>query len=189
MTIVRIAGIAAAAAALAGCPGEREPETQPAEVPVIELGPGVEPTEVEALPLPERVELREVQASGVAAEAVISPIEGATHIALLVRQAPPNATLQAAVHSGPCATPGPQVAGIETVTTDAAGTGRAESTIDTPGHLLFDGQHHIQVHGAAETAGQMVACADIPARAVPRLEPGSPGAEPQPGLEPGSPTG
>jgi len=176
----RSAALAVAALLLAGCPGYDQEERPRADVPVMEVGPtGMTADTPQAMPIPERVPL---EAEGIAAEAVVSPLPGATHVVIDVRQAPPNATLQAALHSGQCAAPGPQVASLGTVTTGVAGTGRGEAHLDIAGHLVFDGQHHIQLHGGATAATAMAACADVPARAVPRLEGGPPPAAGQQGV-------
>jgi hypothetical protein len=178
--ISSILGATAAAALLAACPGYEQEERPVADVPVTEVGPaGMTRDTAQALPMPERVT---VEGEGIAVEAVLSPVNGSTHVVLQVRQAPPNASLQGALHSGRCAAPGEQVAPLGTVATDAAGTGRGEAHLDIPGHLVFDGQHHVQVQGGAPApagAGAMAACGDIPARAVPRLEEGPPQAPAQ----------
>jgi hypothetical protein len=181
-------GTAAVVVTLTACPGERQETAEPAaDVPVVEVGPGMQREEVQALPPPERVAVQEVGASGVAVEAVLSPLVGSTHAVLEVRRAPANASLQGALHQGQCGMPGEQVASLGSVTTDAAGTGRGEAHLDIPAHLIFDGQHHVQVQGAGQA--QMAACGDIPARAIPRLEAAPPPAagEQYPGQPPGTP--
>jgi hypothetical protein len=196
--MLRITGIAVAAGMLAACPGDRDQRTDAADVPAVEVGPGVGQETVQAMPTPERVVM---QGGGVMAEAVISPMQGATHVVLDVHQAPANTTLQAAVHQGQCGTPGAQVASLGPVTTSAAGAGRGEAHLNVPAHLVFDGQHHIQLHGGGAAAAQpgaqpgmqpgagaMTACADIPAREMPRTEAGAPAPAGQqaPGQQPGA---
>jgi len=164
-----VLGASAAAALLAACPGYEQEDRPVADVPVTEVGPtGMPGDTVQALPTPERVA---VEGEGVTVEAVLSPVNGSTHVVLQIRQSPPNASLQGALHAGRCAAPGEEIAPLGAVMTDAAGTGRGEAHLNIPGHLVFDGQHNVRVQ-----VGAMAACGDIPARAVPRLEDGPPEA-------------
>jgi hypothetical protein len=191
---LQLMGVAAVAGMLAACPGDRDDRAEPAtDVPVTEVGPGMQtPADtLQAMPLPERVALQD-QGAGVTAEAVVSPMDGATHVVIEVRQAPANTGLQGSLLTGQCGSPGAQVASLGTVTTDAAGTGRGEAHLNIPGHTVLNGQHHIrltagaqatpaQPAGAAATPGAAGACADLPAREIPHTQPG---AQQQPATRP-----
>jgi hypothetical protein len=204
---LQLMGVAAVAGVLAACPGDRDDRTAPAtDVPVTEVGPGMQTAgdTLHAMPLPERVALQD-QGAGVTAEAVISPLDGATHVVLEVRQAPANTALQGALMTGQCGSPGAQVASLGTVTTDAAGTGRGEAHVNIPGHTVFNGQHHIRLSAGGQAAAPAPpatggtqaaavgtgACADIPAREMhhaPRDAAREPGAVQQPPVTAPPPT-
>jgi hypothetical protein len=160
---LQLMGLAAAASVLVACPGYDQEERPRADVPVMEVGPGAPADTPQAMPLPERVP---IEGRGIQAEAVLSPMQGSTHVVIEVRQGPPNQPLRASLRGGTCAAPGEAVASLGTVTVEELGTGRSEAHIDVPAQQVFEREHHIQLHPGAAEPGQMAACGDLPRRAV-----------------------
>ena len=102
-----------------------------------------------------------VDNSGVTGTIQVSEAAGGTQIVAMLN-AGGAGVHQGHIHSGTCAAPGPVVVQIESVTTDATGSGQATSTVDLPVGTVMNGQHIVVYHAAGGEPGAIVACAAIP---------------------------
>jgi hypothetical protein len=107
------------------------------------------------------VTLRPVNNSGISGEAVITVQESQAQVVLTLRGAQGAGTHQAHVHSSTCDSPGPPVAPLEPVTTDASGTGSSTTTIQLGMNALMGGGHIVAAHQAGGNPGPMVTCGPI----------------------------
>jgi hypothetical protein len=162
MKILKLGAVAGLVMALAACPDRRDPVIEEPVTPAPE-----EP--VVAPPAAEQVNLQEVEGSGVSGEVHATPRDNATDIMVMVQNAPPNESLGARVHSGTCASPGPELARLDAISTDDMGRGHSETNVGHAPHLIMDGNHIVAVHapGADPEVDTPIACATLPQHAGP----------------------
>jgi hypothetical protein len=112
---------------LAGCPGPDRPE------------------DVEVPPAAEQVQLEALQGSGTTGEVAVTARDNDTHLVVTIRNAMPDQSFDARIHSGTCQNPGPEIANIGSIRTTDAGTGAIESTVGEAPRLLMDGNHIVVI--------------------------------------------
>jgi hypothetical protein len=122
----------------------------------------------ETAPPPDQVTMQtavveEVGGSGVSGAVTVTDRGDQTEFSVQVTGAPASATLPGHVHSGTCANIGGVVQPLESITTDAAGTGTATATAAIAPMTVMDGQHVVVYH---DEAGSPIACAEVPRHAM-----------------------
>jgi hypothetical protein len=126
-----------------------------------------ERTTMEAPAGPQQVNLEAVGGSGVGGEVHATARDGSTNIMVMLRNAPADENIGVRVHSGTCESPGPELARIDAVSTDATGSGHSETNVGHAPHLILDGNHIVAVYapGAEPERDQPIACAVLPTHA------------------------
>jgi hypothetical protein len=172
MKILRLSAVAGMAFTLAACPADREPViddpvvTPPAEEPMAPAPPAAEQANLEA-----------VAGSGVTGEVHVTPRQNQSEVMLMVRNAPPNESLGARVHSGTCESPGPEIARLDAISTDQMGQGHSQTSVGHAPHLILDGNHIAAVYapGTQPERDMPIACATLPQTTAmgPGMQPGA----------------
>jgi hypothetical protein len=179
MRIFKLGAVAALALGLAACPDRTDTAVRDDAVvpaPTTAERPG----DAAAMPVgAERTNLEAVAGSGVSGEVAVAPRDGSTHVTLMLRNAPPNESIGSRIQSGTCESPGPELARLDAVSTDAMGQGNSETNVGHAPHLILDGNHIAAVYapGAQPERDRPIACAVLPAHGAAH-QPGAPG---QPG--------
>jgi hypothetical protein len=112
------------------------------------------------------VTLSPVGGSTVSGQAMFMQQGDGTQVELQLTGAAGAGTHQAHIHQGTCDAPGQVVAPLESVTTDASGTGSSTSTVSVPFNDVFNGQHIVAAHQADASPGAPVVCGQIPAHTM-----------------------
>jgi hypothetical protein len=106
----------------------------------------------------------------------ILPQNGQTDITVRVRDARPNSSLPATLHTGTCEAPGPQVEELGTISTDQMGQGQAQLNVGIAANQIMNGMHILAIHAEGQDAAAPVACAELPQRdAAGMRQPGTTG--------------
>lgn len=163
MKIARISTFLPLALLITACGGD-EPETDSIVVgDTAMIAPTTEPAGTVAPAAPgaatQTVQLDPLGDSGVSGEATLTRTNGQTQVMVRLTGTPGNTTHPGHIHSGSCEAPGPPVQPLESVTTDATGSGTATSTVTVDEATVFNGQHIIQYHQAG--GGPGVTCGQI----------------------------
>jgi len=159
MKSIKIGATLGAAILLAGCPGDDRDAARPlGEDTVVAERP------VDAPAAAQQAQIQEVAGSGVQGDVTATPRNGSTNIMVMLRNAPANENIGIRVHSGTCESPGPELARIDAVSTDAMGAGHSETNVGHAPHLILDGNHIVAVYapGAEPERDQPIACATLP---------------------------
>lgn len=104
-----------------------------------------------------------LQDSGVGGEVTITGRGDQVEIMVRLTGTPPESTHPGHVHTGRCTSIGAVVQPLESITTDAVGTGTMTTTVEIPPMTLMDGQHIVVYHG---NGGAPITCAAIPMRSM-----------------------
>jgi hypothetical protein len=135
MKIARLIGLAVIPAFLVAC-GTDDTTTDDTWV-----DPGTtEQPAVERDAREETVNLSEVGDSGVGGEVEIREIGGQAQVVTRIEDGGPNVSYAGGIYRGTCDMPGEQVAQLESVQTQADGTGQAMSSVSIPGWGTVTGQ-------------------------------------------------
>jgi len=149
----------ASIAMLAACPmPDRAPEA------TMDLPQGAEPATTTVTPTPETVlvSLSPVGTGTASGEASIRQDGARVAVQLSLRDAPPQESLAAHIHTGSCAAQGGVAFPLDPVITDGEGLGTSVTFVDAPIATLADGNHYVKAHSPGETPGAPIACGDIP---------------------------
>lgn len=104
------------------------------------------------------VTMQPLNNSGISGEATLSEQGGQVQVMVRLTGGQPNATYPGHVHQGTCESLGAAVVPLESVTTDASGSGTSTSTVSQPLGTLANGSHVVNYHGEG---GQAVSCGPI----------------------------
>lgn len=105
------------------------------------------------------VQLNPLGGSGVSGEATLTRTNGQTQVMVRLTGTPGNTTHPGHIHAGTCDAPGSPVQPLESVSTDATGSGTATTSVTVDQATVFNGQHVIQYHQAG--GGPGVVCGQI----------------------------
>jgi hypothetical protein len=165
----------------AGCPRNGDREVAP---DTVGLAPPDDPA---AMPeVAQTVELVPLAGEPVRAESVLLPIGTQTQVTVHVHQGPANTSLTAHVITGRCDAPGPLVADLQPVVTDAAGQGMSQIAVDFDADVLANGNHLVQLRRGNGREGMPVACGEIPALSGAASPPAVPATRSGEGRAPGN---
>jgi hypothetical protein len=107
------------------------------------------------------VSLQPAEGQSLDAQVVIVPVGVQSQVSVHVRRGPQDASLVALIRSGSCAEPGPEVADLQPVRTDASGDGSSQIVIDLEAHHLRSAAHVVELRTDVAPAGQAVACGSL----------------------------
>lgn len=163
MKSIKIGTVAGGIFLLAACGGE----DRDAAMPLTEDTVAAERPAMESPAAAQRAQIEAIGGSGVGGEVHATPRDGSTNIMVMLQNAPPDENIGVRVHSGTCESPGPELARVDAVSTDAVGAGHAETDVGHAPHLILDGNHIIAIYapGAQPERDRPIACATLPEHA------------------------
>jgi hypothetical protein len=114
---------------------------------------------------PHTVQLQSENNSGITGSAVLTPAGAETRVTLTLSPAAgASASGQshvAHIHTGTCATPGPVVAPLGTVSATGETFAPLTKTVSIAAKTLMDGQHIVAAHATEDASSATVACAAL----------------------------
>jgi hypothetical protein len=159
MRRIRVGYALGVALLLAGCPdGDSDraaTDAQPGDTARVGTGAAVDPAG-------QTFALEEFAGSGVSGEVQAMPREGEVELRVSVEGARPNAVVPISLHTGSCQAPGPEVADLGDLATDATGRGQTQSTVGLPPQQVLNGMHILAAHLEGGETPIPIACSRVP---------------------------
>jgi hypothetical protein len=159
MRYAKLAAVAAAAMVLAGCP---EGDRDAAATGGAARDTAAAEQRADAAPGAQTFALDEFAGSGVRGEVRATPRDGQVDLAISIEGARPNATVPVSLHTGSCEAPGPEVADLGELTTDATGRGQTQTTVGLQAHQVLNGMHIVAAHIEGAESPVPIACSRVP---------------------------
>lgn len=132
------------------------------------LLPAAVPVAAQPAPAGASAEIRPRGTGAVGGAATFTAAGTRTVVTVRVTGLPPNATFVNHVNAGRCGGPDRGIAlALSDLVSDARGMATARTAVDAPLARLLDGNHYVNVHGAAVLPSPDVACGQIVAGAAP----------------------